>query len=346
MTGRIVPSGVSKLAAPPVGADDDRVASKILLSSFLDVRVALSAATLALLAGAGCGEILGLGDYSDEPGAGGAGSGGAGASTSASGGSAATSSTASGGASATSSSASASGGGGAGPDCGNDMLDAQEECDDGADNGPGKACKGDCTLNVCGDGDVGPDENCDEGVDNGLGLLKCAPDCSRVIVQKQITISTNQPNGSFGGVNPVAFADSHCPVGSKALFAFGNLRRATTVGNQVTNPVDWVLTPYTYYYNEDSNPIWLTDAVALLGVRNGAFTELENPVRPDVTENSLSGLNGDWTTLGTDNCNGWNSISSGSNKSQGWTFATDLSFIVDASLGSCSYEGVFYCVEQ
>jgi hypothetical protein len=31
-----------------------------------------------------------------------------------------------------------------------------EECDDGAENGPGKACNALCMLNVCGDGDSGP----------------------------------------------------------------------------------------------------------------------------------------------------------------------------------------------
>lgn len=238
------------------------------------------------------------------------------------------------------------GGSGGAKECGNNMPDGTEECDEGVNNGPGQACKGDCTLNICGDGDVGPSEKCDEGAENGLGLLKCAPDCSRVIVQKQIVVSTFQPTGIFGGVNPVDFADSQCPANHKALFAFGNIRRATTIGNKVMNPIDWVLTPYTYYYNAQSNPVWLTDGVALLGVRNGTFVGLENPVRPNVTTNSLTGLTADWTTLGSDNCNGWTSIQTAANRSQGWSFATDISFIVDAGLGSCAFEYVLYCVEQ
>jgi cysteine-rich repeat protein len=32
----------------------------------------------------------------------------------------------------------------------------REECDNGADNGPGKACNAMCKLNVCGDGDKAP----------------------------------------------------------------------------------------------------------------------------------------------------------------------------------------------
>ncbi|MEZ4385148.1 MAG: DUF4215 domain-containing protein [Nannocystaceae bacterium] len=49
------------------------------------------------------------------------------------------------------------------PGCGDGVVDAGEACDDGADNGEGMACKGDCTLNVCGDGDNGPEESCDDG---------------------------------------------------------------------------------------------------------------------------------------------------------------------------------------
>ncbi len=47
--------------------------------------------------------------------------------------------------------------------CGDGVLEGDEECDDGEDNGDNAACKSDCTLNVCGDGLLGPDEECDDG---------------------------------------------------------------------------------------------------------------------------------------------------------------------------------------
>ncbi len=48
--------------------------------------------------------------------------------------------------------------------CGDGIVNAGEECDDGLqDNGPFFACKGDCMINVCGDGADGPDEGCDDG---------------------------------------------------------------------------------------------------------------------------------------------------------------------------------------
>lgn len=50
------------------------------------------------------------------------------------------------------------------PRCGNGTLDADEECDEGPNNGvSGYACTERCIDNVCGDGHIGPDEACDDG---------------------------------------------------------------------------------------------------------------------------------------------------------------------------------------
>lgn len=53
---------------------------------------------------------------------------------------------------------------GSGALCGNAALEPEEECDRGAQNGPGRECSALCTLNVCGDADVliGV-EDCDDG---------------------------------------------------------------------------------------------------------------------------------------------------------------------------------------
>jgi cysteine-rich repeat protein len=65
--------------------------------------------------------------------------------------------------------------------CGDGAVDPGEGCDDGPGNGPGQACKLDCTANVCSDGDEGPGEGCDNGIDNantGSCKLDCQPaDC-------------------------------------------------------------------------------------------------------------------------------------------------------------------------
>lgn len=54
--------------------------------------------------------------------------------------------------------------------CGDGNIDATEECDDGANNDPGKSCNASCKHNVCGDGDPGPGEGCDKGADNHIKL--------------------------------------------------------------------------------------------------------------------------------------------------------------------------------
>ena len=63
------------------------------------------------------------------------------------------------------------------PVCGDGVVDPGEQCDDGPNNGPGKACNAMCQANACGDGDVGPDEQCDDGADNG-DTNSCKLDCT------------------------------------------------------------------------------------------------------------------------------------------------------------------------
>lgn len=60
--------------------------------------------------------------------------------------------------------------------CGDGLLDAGEECDNGGLNGPTGACKEDCTLQFCGDGVVGPGELCDDG--NTSDADNCNANCT------------------------------------------------------------------------------------------------------------------------------------------------------------------------
>src|SRR5262245_62161164 len=46
--------------------------------------------------------------------------------------------------------------------CGNGIIEGNEACDHGDQNGVGP-CKDDCTLNYCGDGYIAPGEGCDDG---------------------------------------------------------------------------------------------------------------------------------------------------------------------------------------
>ncbi|MDC0666680.1 DUF4215 domain-containing protein [Nannocystis radixulma] len=60
--------------------------------------------------------------------------------------------------------------------CGDGIVWAgEEDCDDGADNGPGKPCSANCELSACGDGDLGPGETCDDG--NDIDTDDCTNAC-------------------------------------------------------------------------------------------------------------------------------------------------------------------------
>ncbi|MCA9719247.1 MAG: DUF4215 domain-containing protein [Myxococcales bacterium] len=60
-------------------------------------------------------------------------------------------------------------------ECGDGIIDAGEECDNGVDNGVDGLCTAECLEEVveCGDGVVAGDEECDDGADPN-----CTPDCT------------------------------------------------------------------------------------------------------------------------------------------------------------------------
>lgn len=65
-------------------------------------------------------------------------------------------------------------------ECGNDVLDPGEECDEGTDNHNEGACTAACTKAVCGDGHTWEDggEECDDGDNNEDGAYgKCSTSC-------------------------------------------------------------------------------------------------------------------------------------------------------------------------
>jgi hypothetical protein len=66
----------------------------------------------------------------------------------------------------------------AGPVCGDNVVDAGEECDDGVDNADApNACRTSCVSPACGDGIVDTGEGCDDA-NLGCGPDQCRPDCS------------------------------------------------------------------------------------------------------------------------------------------------------------------------
>jgi len=66
------------------------------------------------------------------------------------------------------------------PICGDGIIEGDEECDLGPQNGQNEYCTGECRANVCGDGYLGPGEACDDGNNNNndqcttqCGLASC-----------------------------------------------------------------------------------------------------------------------------------------------------------------------------
>ncbi len=72
------------------------------------------------------------------------------------------------------------------PFCGDGVVDADEMCDEGAENSDNGSCTAQCKTAVCGDGLIAPGEACDDGnqVDDDTCTNTCAPaSCGDGVVQ-------------------------------------------------------------------------------------------------------------------------------------------------------------------
>jgi hypothetical protein len=241
--------------------------------------------------------------------------------------------------------------------CGDGHVDAGEECDEGDAIGPDSHCLEGCVLNVCGDGQLDPGiETCDDGEDaNVLEVGACAPDCSRVIEEKEIVSSDTLSNGNFGG-SPVAFADSKCDAGYAAMFVVPGLREASATPFVGDGALDWVLQPYTAYVDYQGTLIWITDATPLLGVRDGANQPLLAGLFGIAgVGHTVTGMNSNWTSSNSNDCNGW--TSSSASYDARWGDPSSTTNYLDVGQYDCSGWSIysmnvwtdltdFYCVEQ
>jgi hypothetical protein len=240
--------------------------------------------------------------------------------------------------------------GGAGPGCGDGVVDDGEECDLGDDNG-GAECTAMCTNVVCGDSVVSEGEACDDGDENGTDLGACAPDCSKTVDAKTITVSVDySTNGDMGG-DAVARVDERCEsaglAGYKAMFADGTNRRASVTPYAGDGQIDWALTPWTRYVREDGTLVWVTDESALLGVRDGNPEPLLAPIS-NAYNRAYTGLQANWLAELTSDCFNWTSNSSGQSTALGepGEVAIDRVLAGTTTPGNCGISTVVYCVSQ
>jgi hypothetical protein len=207
---------------------------------------------------------------------------------------------------------------------------------------------------VCGDKYVEGTEVCDDGTNAGAAVGDCAPDCSKRVDEKRILASRAGVRADFArnGVSSLlTIVDSYCSTGFKALFSGAGVRIASRTPYSGTGQVDWALKPWTRYINAGGQPIWLTNASALLGVANGSFVGLINPIVPGSASGYITGMKADSTDLpmGRD-CNGWTSISPTAQVMTGVGGAVDGRFLERSPSSSdpCSDTTTWslYCVEQ
>ena len=130
----------------------------------------------------------------------------------------------------------------------------------------------------------------------------------------------------------------------RALFAFGDARVASVSPNTGDGQVDWVLAPYTQYYNASGQLVWTTDESALLGVSGSTPTSLNNPIYATF-RTGRTGMETDWTTV-EDDCDGWTLRNNSGSEAYGRADVSTSEFL-RSSTGCCGCAGHrFYCVEQ
>ena len=244
-------------------------------------------------------------------------------------------------------------GGGAGAGgmhvCGDGIQDPTEQCDRGAANAANAYGRGLCTdqcknAPYCGDGFLNGPEVCDSGGSGATTLGSCNPECTGYYEKKVGKLTSTRYSTNLGGI---AGADSKCQTeygaGWKALLV-GGTRRATVTPFLGDGQLDWVIKKYTHYYNVQNQLVWRTDAIALLGVRSGARTDLYATFFDDGTY-PWSGYDADWTTIpDSDNggtCGGWTAVTTG-----GASFVTsDLATVSVELCGSATLNYIL-CVQQ
>ncbi len=208
------------------------------------------------------------------------------------------------------------------------------------------------TPDSCGDGVLEDDEVCDEGENNGVEAGDCAPDCSALIQERMIVVATTNLASSFalGSDTVVGVVDDACVAefgaGAVSMFAHGDERRATVGPYAGDGAIDWVLEPWTRYVNDADELVWTTESIALLGVDGAGGThDLLHPLWLSPENNpAFTGMNTDWTTQEDADCNGWTMPAGGTMASGNPWFVGDWDFLRLPGTSNCGNSRGFYCV--
>lgn len=146
------------------------------------------------------------------------------------------------------------------PVCGNGKLDPGEQCDDGNTNN-NDACKNDCTPNVCGDGVVFTGvEECDDGAngDNGDGctdscLINFDPDCSKAAASPAVLWPPNHKGVDISIVGVTDPDGNPLTITPTSVYQDEQVSKVTGDGAGATSP-DASLSPLQVRAERNGNP--------------------------------------------------------------------------------------------
>lgn len=229
--------------------------------------------------------------------------------------------------------------------CGDEhVLAGVEECDDGAANNiDTAACKSDCTAQTCGDGHIGPGENCDDN--NAEAGDGCSATCQRETLIAFVTSTTYTGNLAppIPGKTGLDLADAHCQARADSAGLPGSYRAwLSTAANGPAGR--FALNPFPGQFKLTTGAViaesWadLTDGSLLVALDRDESGK-QVPISL-VWSNTQSNGN----PVGTDHCTNW---SSGSSSPKGRVGATEFAngSWTNIDISSCASPARLYCFQ-
>jgi len=213
--------------------------------------------------------------------------------------------------------------------CGNGILEAGEECDDGNTEG-GDGCSPDCKIE-CPDGVIEGSEECDDG--NNINDDYCSNECK--INYKYIFITNSVYNGNLGGFKE---ADAKCQQEAEEAGLPGEYKAWLFVSNIPAKRFIHSAKPYKL---PDNTTVASTFSDLTAG-------NLQNPINKNAFGNAIDLTTSSfaWTGSAMNNCNDWQSNDATESGVVGDPTKTDTSWKKTDSTRTCDAAFHLYCLQN